>query len=133
MIGLTYMLGSPLAACLLSPSGVSPDANASPSLAIKQMCDFVADPGTLVTSLDETNKHTFKPSFEEVWFIIHSTWHALSGNIEDMELDVSDTDFSSHFGCRAHEGDAIARTVPFSHAVTHFVHVGDRQVVMGRA
>lgn len=134
MISLTYMLGSQLAACLLSPSGeVSPDANASPSLAIKQMCDFVADPGSLATSLAETNKHTFKPSFEEVWFIIHSTWHALSGNIQDMELDVFDTDFSSHFRCRAHERDAISRTVPFPHAVTHFVHVGGRQVAMGRA
>jgi len=81
------MLGSQLAACLLSPSGeVSPDANASPSLAIKQMCDFVADPGSLATSLAETNKHTFKPSFEEVWFIIHSTWHALSGKLKTWNL-----------------------------------------------
>jgi hypothetical protein len=57
----------------------------------------------------------------------------LHGNIEDLELDKSDDDFFSHFGHRAQARDATPRIVSLSHTVTHSVHVGDWQLVMGRA
>jgi hypothetical protein len=53
-----------LTTCLLSPC--REDADASPSLAIKQICDLVADPSSVITWLAETDRHASKPSFEEV-------------------------------------------------------------------